>query len=172
MTDIIATTEATPLIDPPPHGDCPVSPDLESALVAAVRAGPAGLGTSAARLARELTLASGPSPAYLQRPWGDGTAAPLYVPAVERVNDALAAEVDDRLVIWAKDCGFTDDQADLMRQAGFGRLAMLTHTDTDDPDRLVIAAQLNAAWWPPTTSTPTTPRWAPPRPSCHPGWPW
>jgi 2-methylisoborneol synthase len=147
MTDTIPTTEATALIEPPPHRECPVPPDPESALAAAVRAGPSGLGTSAARLARELTLASGPSPAYLERPWGDGTAAPLYVPAVERVDDTLAAEVDDRLVIWAKDCGFTDDQADLMRRAGFGRLTMLTHTDTDDPDRLLIAAQLNAAWW-------------------------
>ncbi len=147
MTDTIPTTEATVLIEPPPHRDCPVPPDPESALVAAVRVGPSGLGTSAARLARELTLASDPSPAYLERPWGDGTAAPLYVPVVERVDDTLAAEVDDRLVIWAKDCGFTDDQADLMRRAGFGRLAMLTHTDTDDPDRLLIAAQLNAAWW-------------------------
>ncbi|MBV8901167.1 MAG: hypothetical protein JOY92_13755, partial [Verrucomicrobia bacterium] len=147
MTDIIPTTEATALIDPPPHRDCPVPPDPESALVAAVWAGPSGLGTSAARLARELTLGSVPSPAYLERPWGDGTAAPLYVPAVERVDDSLATEVDDRLLIWAKDCGFTDDQADLMRRAGFGRLAMLTHTDTDDPDRLLIAAQLNAAWW-------------------------
>ena len=50
-------------------------------------------------------------------------------------------------MVWAKDCGFTDDQADLMRQAGFGRLAMLAHPDTDDPDLLLIAAQLNAAWW-------------------------
>ncbi|MGH3800693.1 MAG: family 2 encapsulin nanocompartment cargo protein terpene cyclase [Pseudonocardiaceae bacterium] len=147
MTDIIPTAEATPLIDPPLHRDCPVRPDPESALVAAVRAGPSGLGTSAARLARELTLASDPGPAYLERPWGDGTAAPLYVPAVERVDDALAAEVDDRLVVWAKDCGFTDDEADLMRRAGFGRLAMLAHPDTDDPDRLLIAAQLNAGWW-------------------------
>jgi 2-methylisoborneol synthase len=147
MTDIIPTTEATALIDPPPHRDCPVPPDPETALVAAVRAGPSGLGTSAARLARELALAGDPGPAYLERPWGDGTAAPLYIPAVERVDDALAAEVDDRLVIWAKDCGFTDDQAELMRRAGFGRLAMLTHTDTDEPDRLLIAAQLNAAWW-------------------------
>ncbi|HKR51851.1 MAG TPA: family 2 encapsulin nanocompartment cargo protein terpene cyclase [Pseudonocardiaceae bacterium] len=147
MTDIIPTAEATPLIDPPPHRDCPVPSDPESALAAAVRAGPSGLGTSAARLVRELTLAGGPSPAYVERPWGDGTAASLYVPVVERVDDALAAEVDDRLVVWAKDCGFTDDEADLMRQAGFGRLAMLTHTDTDDSDCLLIAAQLNAAWW-------------------------
>ena len=147
MTGVIPTAEASSLIDPPPHRDCPVPPDPESALVAAVRVGPSGLGTSAAHLARELTLASGPGPAYLERPWGDGTAAPLYVPAVERVDDALAAEVDDRLMVWAKDCGFTDDEANLMRRAGFGRLAMLAHPDTDDPDRLLIAAQLNAAWW-------------------------
>lgn len=147
MTDIIPTTETTALIEPPPHRDCPIPPDPESALVAAVRVGPSGLGTSATRLARELTLASDPGSAYLERPWGDGTAPPLYVPAVERVDDTLATEVDDRLVIWAKDCGFADDQADLMRRAGFGRLVMLTHTDTDDPDRLLIAAQLNAAWW-------------------------
>jgi 2-methylisoborneol synthase len=147
MTDIIPTTEATPLIDPPSHRDCPVPPDPESALVAAVQTGPSGLGTSAARLARELTLARDPGPAYLERPWGDGTAAPLYVPAVERADDALAAEVDDRLMVWAKDCGFTDDEANLMRRAGFGRLAMLAHPDTDDPDLLLIAAQLNAAWW-------------------------
>lgn len=147
MMDIVATTEATAPIDPPPHRACPIPPDPDSALVAAVRAGPSGLGTSAARLARELTLAGGPDPAYVERPWGDGTAAPLYVPMAERVDDALAAEVEDRLVVWAKDCGFTDDEADLMRGAGFGRLGMLTHTDTDDPDRLLIAAQLNAAWW-------------------------
>ncbi|MGH3826759.1 MAG: terpene synthase family protein, partial [Pseudonocardiaceae bacterium] len=147
MTGIVPSTEETALIDPPPHRDCPVPPEGESALVAAVRAGPSGLGVSAARLARELTLAGGPDPAYRERPWGDGTAAPLYVPVVERVDDALAAEVDGRLVIWAKDCGFTDDEATLMRRAGFGRLVMLTHTDTDDPDRLLIAAQLNAAWW-------------------------
>lgn len=147
MTDIIPTTEATPLIDPPQHRDCPLPPDPKNALAAVAWAGPSGLGTSIARLARELTLAGGPDPAYVERPWGNGTAPPLYVPVVERVNDALAAEVDARLVVWAKDCGFTDDEAELMRRAGFGRLAMLTHTDTDDPDRLLIAAQLNAAWW-------------------------
>src|SRR5262245_61866435 len=104
------TTEATPLIDPPPQRDCPLPPDPESALITAVRTteartGASGLGTSAAHLAREFVLASGPDPAYVERPWGDGTAPPLYVPVVERVNDALSAEVDDRLVVWAKDCG-------------------------------------------------------------------
>ena len=108
---------------------------------AVVLGGPSGLGTSAARVLKPH------DPAYVERPWGDGTASPLYVPVVERVNDPLAAEVDNRLVAWALDCGFTDDQSEQMRKAGFGRLAMLTHTDTDDPDHLLIAAQMNAAWW-------------------------
>ena len=72
MTVIIPTTETTPLIDQPPHRDCPVPPGPESALVAAVRLGPSGLGTSAFRITRELTLARGPHPAYQERPWGDG----------------------------------------------------------------------------------------------------
>jgi len=102
-------------------------------------AGPSGLGTSAARLVRD--------PGYVDRPWGDGTAPPLYAPVVERINDPLAAEVNERLVGWAADCGFRDDQLEPLRAAGFGRLAMLTHAACDDPDRLLIAAQLNAAWW-------------------------
>jgi 2-methylisoborneol synthase len=101
--------------------------------------GPSGLGTAAARLVHD--------PGYAEMPWGDGTASPLYVPVVERVNDALADEVDDRLVVWAQGCGFQDEDLGHLRAAGFGRLAMLAHPDTDDPDRLLIAAQLNAAWW-------------------------
>ncbi|MER5263230.1 family 2 encapsulin nanocompartment cargo protein terpene cyclase [Actinosynnema sp. NPDC002837] len=106
-------------------------------------AGPSGLGTSAARLAELF----GHHPAYAERPWGDGTAPPLYVPVVERVDEPLGAEVDDRLVAWARECGFAEDDLEPLRKAGFGRLAMLTHTDTDDPERLLIAARLNAAWW-------------------------
>jgi 2-methylisoborneol synthase len=66
---------------------------------------------------------------------------------VERVNDDLADEVDARLVAWAADRGFEEHELDALRSARFGRLAMLTHPDTDDPDALLIAAQLNAAWW-------------------------
>lgn len=106
-----------------------------------VLTGPTGLGTSAAR------LIAGPDPAYAELPWGDGSAPPLYVPVVERVNDALGAEVDDRLVAWAGECGFTEDEQQKLRAAGFGRLVMLAHADCDDPDLLLIAAQLNAAWW-------------------------
>ncbi|MEU4448197.1 family 2 encapsulin nanocompartment cargo protein terpene cyclase [Actinosynnema sp. NPDC050801] len=86
-------------------------------------------------------------PAYAEREWGDGSASPLYVPVAERVDDRLADEVDDLLVRWARDCGFTDDEQELMRKAGFGRLAVLAHVDTDDPEQLLIAAKLNAAWW-------------------------
>ncbi|MBP2325045.1 2-methylisoborneol synthase [Kibdelosporangium banguiense] len=101
--------------------------------------GPSGLGTTAARLVHD--------PGYAERPWGNGTAPPLYVPVVERINDALADEVDDRLVAWAGSCGFVDDELVQLRKAGFGRLVTLAHVDTDDPDRLLIAAQMNAAWW-------------------------
>jgi 2-methylisoborneol synthase len=106
-------------------------------------AGPSGLGTSAARVLTQVIR----DPGYAEHSWGDGSGPPLYCPVVERVNDALAEEVEDRLVAWASECGFVDDELDQLRAAGFGRLAMLAHADCDDPDLLLIAAQLNAAWW-------------------------
>lgn len=112
---------------------------------ATILPGPSGLGTSAARLIPELGRPH--DPAYVEREWGDGSASPLYVPVLERMNDALAAEVDRRLVAWAGDCGFSDDDLESVEKAGFGRLVMLAHADSDDPDLLLVAAQLNAAWW-------------------------
>lgn len=122
---------------PPPARGCPVQADARVAN--AVLTGPSGLGTASTKFVRD--------PGYVERPWGDGTAPPLYTPVVDRIDDALAEEVENRLVVWALDCGFTDEQAEMMRAARFGRLAMLAHADCDDPDRLLIAAQLNAAWW-------------------------
>jgi 2-methylisoborneol synthase len=121
-------------------------------------AGPTGLGTAAARIgARDLgpvatstgspTPTTGLDPAYAHRPWGDGSAPPLYCPVTGRINDALAAEVDERLVAWAIGCGFTEQESEQLRKAGFGRLVMLAHPDCDDPDRLLISARLNSAWW-------------------------
>ncbi|MER6876718.1 terpene synthase, partial [Amycolatopsis sp. NPDC000673] len=64
--------------------------------IAAVRpdlafAGPLGLGTSAARIAEQFAPRSAPppgqDPAYAEREWGDGSASPLYCPAVRRVNE-------------------------------------------------------------------------------------
>lgn len=119
---------------------------------------PTGLGTSAACLADQFTRAragdldpplpkAGLDPAYAERPWGDGTASPLYCPVTERINEPLADEVDERLAAWAEDCGFDDDEIEKIRKNRFGRLVMLTHADCDDPDRLLIGAKMNAAWW-------------------------
>lgn len=124
---------------------------------------PSGLGTSAARLAAQLTQARNqeskplpPAPAslplpsepgYAYREWGDGSASPLYCPITERVDDRLAEEVDARLFVWAEQCGFKDTQLAKIRKGWFGRLAMLTHAGCEDPDRLLVAAQMNAAWW-------------------------
>jgi 2-methylisoborneol synthase len=83
-------------------------------------------------------------PAYAERSWGNGSHSPLYCPGPERIDQSLAAEVDARLRPWARDRGFGDDALD---KAAFGRLATLAHPDTDDPDALLIAAQLNASWW-------------------------
>jgi 2-methylisoborneol synthase len=110
-------------------------------------AGPSGLGTSAAHIAPGLAGPGGHDPAYAEMSWGDGTAPPLYCPVVHRVNEPLGAEVDGRLVVWARDCGFSEEELALLRDVGFGRLVMLAHADCEDPDLLLIAAQLNAAWW-------------------------
>ncbi|MCY1063594.1 family 2 encapsulin nanocompartment cargo protein terpene cyclase [Nannocystis sp. RBIL2] len=86
-------------------------------------------------------------PAYAWRRWGDGSGSSLYCPITERINEPLADEVDERLAVWAKDCGFDDDEIVKIRKTRFGRLVMLTHADCDDPDRLLIGAKMNAAWW-------------------------
>ena len=125
--------------------------------LAGLLAGPTGLGTSAARFPARLTPEPEPDepqvpsaegdPAYAYRQWGDGSAPPLYCPVTGRVNDLLAEEVDRRLALWAAECGFDEQECEQLGQAGFGRLVMLAHSDCDDPDRLLISARLNAAWW-------------------------
>lgn len=127
--------------------DCQAPVNVSSALSTAAWATPSGLGTSAARLAAQLAEAGSHDPAYAERQWGAGDASPLYCPVLERINEPLAEEVNERLLDWAEGCGFADDQVELLGDAGFGRLAMLAHADCDDPDRLLIAAQMNAAWW-------------------------
>ena len=84
---------------------------------------------------------------YLERDWGDGSYPPLYCPQTVRIDEGLGEEVNQRLVAWAEQTGIYASQLDKFRDTGFGRLAMLTHPDTDDPDMLLVAAQMNAAWW-------------------------
>ena len=88
-----------------------------------------------------------PTP-LLERDWGDGTNPPLLLPSVARVDDALAAEVDDRLAAWAEATGLhTGRRLDEFRSTGFGRLMTLVHPESDDPDLILVSAQLNSAWW-------------------------
>ncbi|WP_026122465.1 family 2 encapsulin nanocompartment cargo protein terpene cyclase [Nocardiopsis halotolerans] len=77
---------------------------------------------------------------------GQGVPA-LYCPPAMRDDPALGEEVDDRLVAWAEEVGVYPGQLDRVRSAGFGRLIMLAHPETDDPDRLLAAAKCALAEW-------------------------
>jgi len=132
--------------------------------------GPMGLGTSAARspwgytAAGETVTASGRGvpPPMLDGPTGLGTSAlrgsaaqpaddgsgmELYCPPAFRDNVALGDLVNDCLVDWAGQVGIYPGQLDRVRAANFGRLMMLTHPATDDPDRLLAAAKCVLAEW-------------------------
>ncbi|WP_330254032.1 hypothetical protein OG874_05440 [Nocardia sp. NBC_00565] len=92
--------------------------------------GPTGLGTASA---------------YLH-----GTAAPippLYCPPPVRDDPALAELVNDGLVAWAQDIGLYAGRLDELRDADFGRLIMLAHPDSNDPDRLLAAAKCAVSEW-------------------------
>jgi 2-methylisoborneol synthase len=152
----------------PTHGPCDAGGrhTPSDPLADALPGGPTGLGATAALLPSLLAAARpsrqppygtlpseappGPvrgGPAQAERPWGDGSHTPLYCPLPERVDQNLADEVDARLRSWARDRGFSDDELDALGKAAFGKLVTLAHPDTDDPDALLVAAQLNAAWW-------------------------
>ncbi|MDH6135502.1 2-methylisoborneol synthase [Kitasatospora sp. MAA4] len=93
--------------------------------------GPTGIGTSAARIF---------GTAKNSRKLPD-----LYCPPHLRDDPALGREVNERLVRWAEQVGIYAGQLDKFRKADYGRLLMLTHPDTDDPDRLLAAARCMAA---------------------------
>ncbi|WP_053730149.1 family 2 encapsulin nanocompartment cargo protein terpene cyclase [Streptomyces sp. WM6378] len=106
----------------------------------AIPTGPTGLGTSAARIAPAKPAAS--------RAQGQGAGVPeLYCPPAIRDDPALGQEVNDRLVAWAEEVGLYAGRLDRVRAADFGRLMMLAHPDTDDPDRLLAAARCALAEW-------------------------
>ncbi|MEO7194122.1 MAG: hypothetical protein ABIZ05_04755 [Pseudonocardiaceae bacterium] len=96
--------------------------------------GPTGLGTSAAGVSAERSTDS-------------GLGLELYCPPALRDDEALGEEVNDRLVDWAGRVGIYPGQLDRVRAANFGRLMMLTHPATDDPDRLLAAARCVLAEW-------------------------
>lgn len=133
-------------------------------------AGPSGLGTSAARIPRQQTAVAekvavggrGALPLMADGPTGLGTSAArlsvpeppdvvtegeLYCPPAIRDDRALGEEVNDQLVEWAEQVGIYPGQLDRLRAADFGRLIMLTHPATDDPDRLLAAGKCIVAEW-------------------------
>ncbi|WP_435035856.1 family 2 encapsulin nanocompartment cargo protein terpene cyclase [Pseudomonas neuropathica] len=89
-----------------------------------------------------MTLRSTAKESSMKSPW---SVPPLYGLAPFRVDPCLAAEVDERLMPWIEQVGIFPGQHKKVRAMGFGRFAMLCHTDTDDPDRLLLAAQCFAA---------------------------
>lgn len=131
---------------------------------------PNGLGTSAARIAATVVAApegthvtpprtptassprghAGPAPA--SRPAASRSASrpgpvipALHCPEPVRVDEGLGAEVNERLVAWVERVGIFPGRLDFVRRCDYGRYAMLIHPDTDDPDRLLLAAQCMAA---------------------------
>ncbi|WP_026247303.1 family 2 encapsulin nanocompartment cargo protein terpene cyclase [Streptomyces sp. MspMP-M5] len=109
----------------------------------AVPTGPTGLGTSAARIA-----AGKPAGGTSGTADGPGSGVPeLYCPPAVRDDQALGQEVNDRLVDWAEQVGLYAGRLERVRAADFGRLMMLAHPDSDDPDRLLAAAKCALAEW-------------------------
>ncbi|GGZ02840.1 terpene synthase [Streptomyces poonensis] len=123
-----------------PAGPAPAGPTPAARPFAVT--GPTGLGTSAARLwARR-------PPAQPSRGQGEQGASPvLYCPPAVRDDPALGEAVNDRLVAWAEETGIYPGRLDTVRSADFGRLIMLAHPETDDPDRLLAAAKCALSEW-------------------------
>jgi hypothetical protein len=69
----------------------------------------------------------------------------LYCPDPVRVDDDLGDKVDELLLDWVREVGIFPDRTDVVIESQFGRFAMLAHPDTDDPERLLLAAQCIAA---------------------------
>ncbi len=140
---------------------------LAASMVGRLVTGPTGLGTSAVRIpwrdtAVGKTIAATDCGAKPRMPDGLGTSAvwvsagrsadgesgpELYCPPAVRDDKALGEEVNDCLVDWAEQVGIYPGQLDRVRAANFGRLMMLTHPATDDPDRLLAAAKCVLAEW-------------------------
>ena len=120
-------------------------------VVGRLLAGPTGLGTSAARIPWQGSTPGEPIAATGQVSGGasaeTGSGTELYCPPAVRDDVALGEEVNDRLVDWAEQVGIYPGRLDRVRTANFGRLMMLTHPATDDPDRLLAASKCVLAEW-------------------------
>ncbi len=113
--------------------------------------GPSGLGTAAARMLLPTPTDAIPDldgPRHPEPAGKDDDPYPaVFCPGPVRDNYALGEAVNDNLVEWAEQVGIYPGQLDKVRTANFGRLMMLTHPGTDDPDRLLAAAKCVLAEW-------------------------
>ncbi|WP_051367935.1 terpene synthase family protein [Hamadaea tsunoensis] len=102
---------------------------------------PTGLGTAAFRaLLGAETAAAAVSPSRAADPFPD-----LHCPEPVRIDEALGALVNERVLTWAAALGFPPSVMTMLRVADFGRFAMLAHPDSDDVDRLFATASWTAA---------------------------
>lgn len=121
--------------------------------------GPTGLGTSAARILPTvpdpvrppLSSLDGLNPgALLVAPpeiVEDDSMPALFGPGAVRDDPSLGEEVNNRLIDWADEVGIYAGQLERVRGHNFGRLMMLAHPATDDPDRLLAAGRCALAEW-------------------------
>ena len=89
---------------------------------------------------------SDPNPG--RAPWpaaADHSVPPLYCPDPVRVDESLGEQVNDLLIAWVDGLGTFPSPPRHVYTGQYGRFAMLAHPDTDDPDRLLLAAQCLAA---------------------------
>ncbi len=106
---------------------------------------PSTLASLAPPLAPSGALA--PAPPAEREPAGGSSRPELFCPGAVRDDPALGEEVNERLVAWAEEVGIFPDELDRLRASNFGRLMMLAHPATDDPDRLTMAAKCVLAEW-------------------------
>ncbi|MCU0072877.1 terpene synthase family protein [Pseudomonas koreensis] len=85
---------------------------------------------------------SAPTPRRATAPF---VVRPVCCPPPTRIDEALGHEVNERLMTWIPSVGIFAGKEEKIRASDFGRYAMLCHADTDDPDRLLLAAQCFAA---------------------------
>ncbi|MFJ3909134.1 family 2 encapsulin nanocompartment cargo protein terpene cyclase [Streptomyces vinaceus] len=129
-----------------------------AALLARLRGGPGGPGTSTLRIRPAPppqappppAPAAGPAPGpvSVRAPASPAPAVPeLYCPPPQRDDPALAEVVEDRLLAWAEETGIYAGRPADVRALSLGRYTMLTYAHVEDPDRLLAPAKCTLAQW-------------------------
>nr|WSW62933.1 family 2 encapsulin nanocompartment cargo protein terpene cyclase [Streptomyces sp. NBC_00998] len=144
----------------PPAADPAPPVPARAALLARLRGGPGGPGTSTLRIRPALppplpapaavpapAPAAVPAPAAPGRSRGNPAVPELYCPPPQRDDPALAEAVEDRLVAWAEETGIYAGRLDEVRALSLGRYTMLAYAHVEDPDRLLAPAKCTLAQW-------------------------